>query len=270
MKIGLIYFSVTGNTEKIVAVVNNTLEDLNNEVEEFNITNYSDRSKSLNLSQFEAYIFGFPNYYGRAPRLIREWLLTLNGEGKKCSVFFTYGGVHFGIAHHNIKNILTKQNFVLVSTAQFIGKHTYNITGWKLNENHPNQDDFEIAKDYTLKTYKRFIGEDPKIVSFEPTKFTEEIADQWETTTKRAIPLPFREEECSMCRTCEESCPVNAMNAEKGKPNRKACIRCFRCVVNCPENVLKTKDMTSLLQLLMKITKITEEIVNSRKSKIFL
>lgn len=270
MRIGLIYFSPTENTAKIAAVIKIILEDLNNDVEEFNVTNYSDRSKSINLGQIEAIIFGFPNYYGRAPKLIREWLTTLEGDEKKCSVFFTYGGVHVGLAYHNIKNILSKQNLILVSAAQFVAKHTYNIAGWKLNGNRPNQEDFEIAKEYARKTYERFIGEDSGIVSFKPTKSTEAQADESENIAKSAIPLPFREEECSLCRICEELCPANAMNAEKGKPDSNACIRCLRCVVNCPEHVLKTNDMTFLLQPLMQVTKTTEEIINSRKSEFFL
>ena len=107
MKIGLIYFSPTENTAKIAEIVKNKLNELHNEVEEFNITNYSERQKKIDLGQFEAFIFGFPIYYWRAPKLIRDWLLTLKGEGKKLSVFFTYGGVNVGLAHHNIKNILT-------------------------------------------------------------------------------------------------------------------------------------------------------------------
>lgn len=270
MKIGLIYFSPTENTAKIAEIVKNKLDELHNEVEEFNITNYSERQKKIDLGQFEAIIFGFPIYYWRAPRLIRDWLLTLKGESKKSSVFFTYGGVNVGLAHHNIKNILTNQNFLLVSTAEFVGKHTYNLAGWNLNKSRPNQEDFEIAKDYTVKTYKRFIGEDTGTVSFKPSHINEEAVDRIEIMLKKEIPIPFREEECNMCRTCEELCPANAMDADKGKPNKRTCIRCLRCVANCPDNVLKTQNMLVQYQLIKKATKFTDEILNSRKSKILL
>jgi flavodoxin len=51
MKIGLIYFSPAENTAKIAAAIKIVLENLNNDVEEFNVTNYSERSKPINLEQ---------------------------------------------------------------------------------------------------------------------------------------------------------------------------------------------------------------------------
>lgn len=271
MNIGLIYFSPTENTAKVAAVVKKKLIELNNEVREFNITNYSERQKPLDLDQFEAFMFGFPIYYYRAPRLIREWLTTLEGQGRICSVFFTYGGVHVGIARQDIKDILTNQNFKLISIAKFVAKHTYNLSGWSVNMDHPNEEDLEVAEEYTLKTYEKFTMEESEIVNLKPQKYTAEEVDQIETMTKRAIPSPMRQgNECSMCRTCEELCPANAMNADKGKPNRRTCIRCFRCVANCPDNVLRSIDMLPHYALLKKETKLTDEIINGKKSKYYV
>ena len=138
-------------------------------------------------------------------------------------------------------------------------------------EDRPNQEDFEITREYIKKTFKKFTSGDSNIVNLKPSKRTVEEVDKMETMGRRALPLPFREEkECSMCRTCEELCPTNAMDADKGKPNRKTCIRCLRCVANCPENVLKTKDMKHLFQLIKQETKVTDEVLNNRKSRFFL
>lgn len=92
-----------------------------------------------------------------------------------------------------------------------------------------------------------------------------------ELAFKRAIPSPFREvNECSRCGTCEEVCPVNAMDKEKGKPNRKICIRCLRCVVNCPDEVLKMNDMSAQFQYMQQQFKLNEEKLRTKKSKILL
>ena len=270
MKLAIVYFSATGNTEKIAKTIKEQFIELKNTIDEINITNYSERNALKNFSLYEALIFGFPIHYWRAPRLIREWFTNLDGKGIKCAVFFTYGGVNAGIAHYNIKTIMDKQNFNLIASAEFLGKHTYNLAGWKLMETRPNKEDLKIAKDFASKSYQRFIGKDTSRVEFEKPKKSNEEIDTIELAARRAIPTPFREiNECSMCGTCEEVCPTNAMNKEKGKPDRRICIRCLRCVVNCPDQVLIMKDMSAQFQLQQQFTLIEEELI-IKKSKILL
>ena len=271
MNIAVIYFSPTGNTAKIAQVIKENLVNLENTVELIDITYHSKRLTKIYIEKYDAFLFGFPIHYWRAPRLIRDWLKTLNGQGKRCSTFFTYGGVHVGSAHSDTISILAAQNFKVVSTAEFLAKHTYNIGGWHLLEDHPNINDFNISKEFTQKTYEKFLEKEVSEVEIESSRMTEEQLDKIETMTKRAIYTPFREgNECSMCKTCEEICPANAMDAEKGKPNRKLCIRCLSCIINCPDNVIKTKDMTPLFQMLMKLTKMNEEEIDQKKSKFYI
>jgi len=271
MKIAIVYFSATGNTEKIAGIIKEQLVELKNEVIEVNITNSTERENFKSVDPYEAMVFGFPVHYWRAPRLIREWLTTINGKGTRCAVFFTYGGVHVGLAHYDIKEILDKQKFNLVASAEFLGKHTYNLGGWNLMKTHPNTEDFEMAKEFTLKVYERFLEKNLISVEFDKPRTSSEKIDKIEQAFKRAIPSPYREtEDCSMCGTCEDLCPVNAMDKERGKPNRRLCIRCFRCVVSCPDEILKMKDFTYGLKYMEQSTNLTEEVLNSRKSKIIL
>ncbi len=271
MKIAIVYFSATGNTEKIAKVAKEQFIELNNVVDVINITNTSERNAFKDFSPYKAVVFGFPVYYGRAPRLIREWFRNLDGKDIKCSVFFTYGGVHVEAVHYDIKTIMNKQNFDLVASAEFLGKHTYNLAGWKLMESRPNDDDLEIAKEFALISYKQFKEEDTGRAQFEKPKQSREEIDTMELAFKRAIPSPFREvNECSRCGTCEEVCPVNAMDKEKGKPKRKICIRCLRCVVNCPDEVLKMKDMSAQFQYMQQLFNLNEEQLRTKKSKILL
>ena len=113
MKIALIYFSPTNNTANMAKYIKEKLAnfDKNTQVDEFNITSHSKRQQNLNIDEYDAFFFGFPIYAWRAPKLARDWLQTLDGRNKKCSVFFTYGGVDPGAAHYNIKQILEDQNF---------------------------------------------------------------------------------------------------------------------------------------------------------------
>ena len=43
---------------------------------------------------------------------------TLEGQGKKCAMFFTYGGFGVHPTHYSTRQILENQNFVVVSSAE--------------------------------------------------------------------------------------------------------------------------------------------------------
>ncbi|MHA1467728.1 MAG: EFR1 family ferrodoxin [Promethearchaeota archaeon] len=272
MNIAVIYFSATGNTAKIAKTISEYLkshEDVN--LDEIDITTYSSRDKEIKLDKYEGIFFGFPIYALRAPRLLRDWLKTLEGKNKMASTFFTYGGVKVGIAHHNIKRILEDKNFQVVSTGEFLGKHTSNLAGWTLMSDRPNQEDLNIAKEYAEKTLIRFKGEDPGLVVFDAPELTEKQVDRTEeSANKRRIPPSRHGEECSLCKTCEENCPTNAMDAESGEADPVKCIGCLKCVYNCPDKALQIADRTKMYTIMEKALNLTPEILASRKSKYFL
>jgi len=276
MNIKIIYFSATGNTAKIADAISETLEAYENiSVEKLNITSFSSRENNPSLDKYDGIFFGFPIYALRAPKMLREWIKTLKGNNQKVSAFFTYGGVTVGIAHHNIKKILEDKNFQVVSTGEFLGKHTSNLAGWNLMNDRPNQEDLDIAKEYAEKTLMRFMGKDVGIVNFDNPEMTEKQVDRIEdSSNKRRIPPSRQGTDCSMlckmCKTCEEDCPTNAMNAESGEADPERCIGCLRCINNCPDKALKIADRKKMYGVIAKALNLSEEVLANRKSKYFL
>jgi hypothetical protein len=129
--------------------------ELGVEVDKHDITSYSDRQAEIDLKQYQAMVLGVPVHSRRAPRVVREWLRTLDGKGKKCSMFFTYGGFGVHPAPYSTRQILEEQGFAVVSSAEFLGKHTFNLGGWKALADRPDASDFHVAKEYVTKTHKR-------------------------------------------------------------------------------------------------------------------
>ncbi|WP_432407533.1 EFR1 family ferrodoxin [Wukongibacter sp. M2B1] len=272
MSILIPFFSATGNTKKVANVIKKKLDDSNISVTMLDITSYSRREEDIFINQYDAVIFGFPIYSMRAPRVCREWLETLDGKGMKCSVFFTYGGFGKDPAHYFMKELLEKQNFELISTAEFLGAHTFNRSGWKAVVNRPNESDFKIARDYTMKTMERFLGNDlNKLGEFEKPIYKKSQFDQAEKYRFSLIrQLPTRNlKNCSMCGLCEKLCPVNAMDASIGTANNR-CIACFRCIANCPEGILHTNDISGSWNKKLETHRMTQEEVESLESKIYL
>jgi ferredoxin/flavodoxin len=273
MKILLCYFSATGNTAKMAKVISDEFRQMGMQVEEKEITPLSDRSKPIDLEPYQAFVIGAPIHSWRAPRVVREWLRTLEGKGKKCSMFFTYGGFQVHPTHSSTKQILEEQGFVVVSSAEFLGAHTFNLGGWRAVVDRPDVSDYEVAKQYARKTYARLSGEDPGTLGeMEKTTHTEEQLDSIESFRFTMLTqLPTRQgEACSMCMICEESCPTGAMIAEVGEAEQGKCIACLACVAKCPEDALKINDMSHIWASKLEMEKITEESVNEKKSKIYL
>lgn len=273
MKVLILYFSATGNTASIAKVIEKEFTEMGAEVTISDITPHAARKREIDLEPYQAVLFGSPIHSWRAPRAVREWMRTLDGQGKKCAMFFTFGGFQVHPTHYSTQQILEEHNFIVVSSVEFLGAHTFNLGGWKAMEGRPDELDFEVAKEYAQVTYKRFTGEDDGVLSeLEKTEHTEEQLDSIETFRFNVLTqLPSRNgEECSMCLVCEELCPTGAMEAESGEADKEKCIACLSCVANCPENVLKINDMSDSWSFKLEMEKTTEENLKGQKSKIYL
>ena len=178
------------------------------------------------------------------PAIIRDWIQTLNGGGKFCSVFFTYGGVTCEVAHYDTRRRLELQNFQLSSTAEFLGKHTFNLGGWNLMPDRPNEQDFSVAREYPIKTLEKFTSHNTQMIEFEEPQITERQLNRLDKVPKGGMIPPSRKgKDCCMCLKCETECPNNAMDASTGNSDGEKCIRCLRCLFICPDNVLEINDM---------------------------
>ncbi len=272
MNVLILYFSATGNTAKMAKVIEERFAEVGCKVTMANMTSYENRQEKIDLTPYEAVVFGAPVHARRAPRVVREWLRTLDGQGKKCSMFFTYGGFGAHPTHYSTREILKEQNFIVVSSAEFLGAHTFNLGGWRALRDRPNELDFEVAKDYVELTCKRFTGEDDRILGeLEKTEYTEKQLDSAETLRfKKVTQLPTRGgKECSLCLVCEELCPTGAMEAESGEADKEKCIACLACVSSCPEEALKINDMSKAWSKKLAKEKVDEESIQEQKSKIY-
>jgi ferredoxin len=273
MKLAIVFFSATKNTRLMSMTIKSEFESLGVIVDMFDITALSDRLKGVNFTSYDAVVFGFPVHSIRAPKVVREWLQTIDGKGKKCAMFFTYGGFFVHPAHYSTQQILTKQNFVVVSSAEYPGAHTFNIGGWRAFVGRPNAQDYELVQHYVAVTYRRFTGEDETILEeMEKSVFSEEELDKFEFFRFKVITqLPGRNSaECSMCGICEEACPTGAMNCETGQADAEKCIACLRCVALCPDQVLTINDTTGSWQKKLAMGNTSEAELNNQTGKIYL
>jgi len=273
MKILLAYFSATGNTAAVADVIAHALTDLGAEVTRHEVTSLKDRQQTIDLDSYEAFVLGAPVHSGRAPRVMSDWWAALDGRGRKCATFFTYGGFTVYPAHYYAKKNLEDGGFTIVSSAEFLGKHSFNLGGFAAMVSRPDDSDFDVAGEYARKILKRFTGEDPDTLgTLKEPEFSEEQLDRFETHRfKTVTQLPTRGgRDCSMCMVCEEQCPTGAMKAKIGQADKKACIVCLGCVANCPDEVLHINDLSITWPMKLQKEGVTAEELKSKKSRILL
>jgi menaquinone-dependent protoporphyrinogen IX oxidase/ferredoxin len=273
MKVLICYFSATGNTSAIGKAIGNRLQKLGADVDIKDMTVLSAREEKLDLSVYDAAVFGSPIHSMRSPRVFREWLASLDGGGMKCAMFFTYGGFQVHPTHSTTQKILEKSNFIVVASAEFLGAHTFNLGGWQSMGDRPNESDFMVAEEYADRIYDRFTGKDAGMVKdLDPGPYTENELDTFEGFRFMAVSkLPTRDgAECQMCMLCEELCPTGAMDAETGQADKSKCLVCLRCVKDCPDEVLVINDLTPVFHKKMEMDQETPETLRAKKSKIYL
>jgi len=272
-KIALAYFSATNVTHTYAGVMREALLDHGCESQLFNVTAYASRQEPLPIDDFDGYIFGFPVFNDFAPSVINAWLSTLDGQGKRCTLFFTYGARTTGYAHFHTKLLLGQTGFQVLFSAEFLGRHSFNVGGWRILPDRPNEQDFAVAREYAALAIERFLQDSPAVFRLQkPFGYNcvmTSLKNQ-QVSTERAWTHPIRNtEKCSMCRDCETECPTQAFNADTGLSDPERCIECMHCVYICPDKVLKIDDrMKNAYEGFLTFCNLTEEMMNAKKSKI--
>ncbi|MHA1980815.1 MAG: EFR1 family ferrodoxin [Promethearchaeota archaeon] len=268
MNIALFYFSATGITKTISNHIATILEGEGNSVKLTNMITPDSRQTQIDFLEFDACIFGFPVFGGRPPTVAEDWMRTLDGRNLKCSMFFTYGARDLEWAHQVTYYLLTQANFQVVLSAEFIGKHSFNVAkGWSLAEGRPNPLDFEVATEFALQSIKRFQKDSD--FSIDLSEFTYKPKKTRKSRGSWAKFYPSRvTDDCSMCYSCENECPVKAFDAISGETNRKLCIVCMHCVTICPDKVIHVGEVSKLYERFVNRFGLTEDIVEQKRSKI--
>ena len=272
-EVALVYFSATNVTHTYVQVINEAFLDQGCAVELFNVTGYASRQEALPVDGFDGFIFGFPVFSDFAPSVINEWLPTLNGQGKRCTLFLTYGARTTGYAHFHTKLLLEQAGFQVLFSAEFLGRHSFNVGGWRILPDRPNEQDFAVAREYAALALERFLQDVPPVFRLQKPFSYDRVLASLETQqkrTERGWTNPVRiAGECSMCRNCETECPAQAFDADTGLSDPERCIKCMHCVYICPDQVVKIDErMRDAYEGFLEYWHLTEEMINARQSKI--
>ena len=273
-RIAIVYFSATEVTHTYARVMQQTLLDQGCAAQLFTVTAYTSRQDPLPVVAFDAFVFGVPVFADFAPSVINDWLPTLDGQGKRCTQFFTYGARTSGYAHFHTRLLLEQAGFRVLFSAEFLGRHSFNVGGWQMVPDRPNEQDLALAREYAALAAERFSQEAPPAFHLQKPfgyhRAAAALKRQRKKQVERDLTHPTRmTDTCSMCRECETECPVQAFDADTGLSDPATCIECMRCVYICPDGVIQLDErMRDYYPEFLRFWHLTEEMMNVKESKI--
>jgi NAD-dependent dihydropyrimidine dehydrogenase PreA subunit len=272
LNIGIVFFSGTHVTKSCAEAVGGELVRLGCSSRLHDVTAFSARRAPFPVREYDALIFGAPVYADFPPSVLDGWLSALEGGGKPCATFVTYGGRTPGHAHYHLFRVLSGAGFGVRLSAEFLGRHTFNLAGWKLLPERPDERDFAAAREFAGLARQRFDSVAREAFSLpKPSGYEAALKSNRETlpAAERRWAQPVRVKDCSLCGLCETECPAQAMDARSGESDPAKCIECLHCVFLCPEQALKADErLGAFFPEFLKEHNLTEEVLRKKSSRI--
>lgn len=238
-KIGIIYFSGTGNTKFAAQTIKEELEKYYQDSDLINI-----EKDKVNLEKYKSLIIGGPVYVERYPEILLKYIdKNLKGYKEKCMLFTTQA---------NRKETSTFQNFISkfshlnITYCMFVPmpNNFYNFMSKKLSID----EEIQLTKEAIIKIrkeVKEFL--DGKINLYPKSTANVKMVDMVYNIvypyyahylTKK---INIDNDKCIHCKLCEKNCPTQSIKITTEARFDKNCTLCQRCLSKCPKSAFTYK-----------------------------
>jgi flavodoxin/ferredoxin len=254
MRATIVYFSQTGNTEKVTYALYDRLQEAGYMVTPLLYEDVADFPEAL--EGIEILGVGFPTFFGYPPKFIEAFLKGLpKVKGTSAFVFTTYGGATAGDSLYEAASALKKRGYTILGGLKLEGSDSY-PQGRELgiNAGRPDEDDLQAAAEFVdmiLAAKKAGRSLDPEKLA-SPTPFFASVHGKAHAAIVKKMrkgiegEILFNKEQCLFCETCKKSCPTRSIKTgEKFPEFTWKCIdglRCYQCVRVCPGKALSVEN----------------------------
>lgn len=204
-----IYFSPTGGTKKVAAILSDCLENVQN-------VDITVKEHPLTLKAEDLCIVAVPSYGGRVPAVATERLRKISGNGAKAIAAVVFGNRAIDDTLAELKGELDDLGFVTVAAMEAVAEHSM-IRDF--GAGRPDGDDARQLREFMAQI------DYSKTVSAVPGTRPEKAAGG-------AALVPAVNKKCTGCGLCEKECTVGAITGKN--TDKSKCIGCMRCVSVCP------------------------------------
>lgn len=250
MKILILYFSGTGNTEFIAQYIKNHLNCDIYEIELFPLELFN----KDNISKYDILIFGFPVYACDIPVFIQQYLKDIPVTKTKSVFIFCTKALSSGISLKHAIEIFKKGGYNPLGYAgvkmpgsdglAFLKKDSrmahkiINRDFSKLEgvDNLVNRIK-EVTRELEIDGVERFcLNVNSNMVK----SFLNSILKKVFIATEGWLKTKFwADKNCIKCKKCERICPTNNIKVNEKVSFGSNCYLCMRCVHQCPMEAIQ-------------------------------
>jgi ferredoxin/flavodoxin len=240
MKIGVFYFSGTGNTRHFAKKIAEGINQTGAYAEAIDIKN------NPRVEGFDAVGICFPVYSWAAPWALQKWVRNLpDQKGKKAFVFATFAGKDtnailrlirlcqgVGLDVVNWGKSVAPESWTVVRTEEFLER-------WEKKSKKKTADDpIKFGKN----TVKIFKGESEKrpLPKFKRSAFDLVIPFYKPSMLRLWYRVHLDKSKCTKCGLCAEVCPTASITLTPYPKFKRPCAGCYGCINLCPTEALES------------------------------
>jgi len=259
MKLLILYFSGTGNTDYIARYIENKLQ-IYSQIMNISLLTIENCSPD-ELKEYDIICFGFPVFELSAPEIIKSFLANLSPIQNKGVFIFCTMGLWDGNAIRKIYKPFKENGYHFLGSQSFIMPGTDGLVM------------LDKKSKYVTKALEKDFKQLPKV-----DKLTTRIIDiakklsSGENIEDLSVKPPFKiastiigppfhllylimvnfmkkrlyaNEDCTFCQLCVKNCPVqNISIIDKEIVFGDQCVMCLRCIHQCPAEAIQIGKMT--------------------------
>ena len=241
-KVAVVYFSQTGNTEKVARGIAAGLETAGTSAELMRL----ERTDPATLRNYDFFGIGTPVFYYKLPYNVAWFIKGLGGmTGKFAFGFLTEGG-HAANTFRRMQRRLGRKGVTLVDTFKCLGFDTYPpFLGKDRQAGHPDETELRAAEAFGAGLPGRRdrirAGATELVPTFE--KETGRFARLAVLLTRPMLSVvsPRKHvdrDRCTRCALCVEHCPTGNIRLAPRPRFGWRCVYCYHCERVCPEDAI--------------------------------
>lgn len=272
MKIGIYYFSGTGNTALFAEHLKIGFEKKWGEEEDFQIHIKDISVDSRVEDDCDLIAIGGPIYAGNMPEMLIRWVhYNIPGTqmGTPAIVFSTSAGTENAYGVESISCKLQSKGYRVIAKEIVEMPRNFYFDKYKANSKEEIRSRIEAAKvrgELVASNIppEHLSGEKRMLNSRRGILLRDLLAETFSIMAKFMGKNYHATDACVQCGTCVKHCPRhNIQIAEAGTRHLSKCMMCTKCLHICPVNAIQYKGITlEQYDLLLKPGKL-DEIINS-------